>query len=107
MYYIYIYTYHIIHVGIKILNDEWNNGNKPDLIAPIEWHSPMALIKLPKHLQNSYYTGQNIQDELHYKYNIECPVKTINNQLYVRISAHIYNIEDDYKKLAIAVNKIK
>lgn len=39
------------------------------------------------------------QDTLHYHYNIEVPIKAVNGALYVRISAHLYNILEDYEHL--------
>ena len=37
----------------------------------------------------------------------QVPVKCISSQLYVRISAHVYNTLEDYQKLADAVLKIR
>lgn len=38
--------------------------------------------------------------------SLQVPVKAIQNKLYVRISAHIYNHIDDYMRLAEAVNEL-
>ena len=37
----------------------------------------------------------------------QVPVKYISGQLYVRISAHVYNTLEDYQRLADAVLKIR
>jgi selenocysteine lyase/cysteine desulfurase len=47
-----------------------------------------------------------MQDLLHAQHSIEVPVKCIQNTLYVRISAHIYNTLQDYQKLAEAVQQL-
>ncbi len=44
-----------------------------------------------------------VQDALHFGFNIEVPVKTLEARLYVRISAAIYNCLDDYVVLRDAV----
>lgn len=43
------------------------------------------------------------QDVLHSQHRIEVPIKTIQDTLYVRISAHVYNTLQEYQKLAEAV----
>jgi len=48
----------------------------------------------------TYDQAEVVQNYLYFKHRIECPVKAIQNELYVRISAHIYNNLDDYKFLA-------
>jgi isopenicillin-N epimerase len=43
------------------------------------------------------------QDWLHFEARVEVPVKCIQGCLYVRISAHVYNVAADYDTLANAV----
>lgn len=45
-----------------------------------------------------------LQDMLHYNHHVEVPVKCVQGQLYVRISAHVYNVLEDYHRLAEAVD---
>lgn len=50
-------------------------------------------------------------DFLNYKYNIiylyfQVPIKALQEKLYVRISAHLYNNFEEYVKLAKSVLKI-
>lgn len=45
------------------------------------------------------------QDAL-FQRHVECPVKCIQGRLYVRISAHVYNMRADYVRLAHAVTNI-
>lgn len=41
-----------------------------------------------------------VQDTLHHTYGIEVPIKCVDDKLYVRISAHMYNSLADYERLA-------
>jgi hypothetical protein len=43
------------------------------------------------------------QDALHWEHGVEAPVKALGGQLYVRISAHVYNEPGDYEALGRAV----
>ena len=52
-------------------------------------------------------TGKAVQDALHFGHAIECPVKTVGGQLYVRISAAVYNERSDYEALARAVDAMR
>ena len=52
-------------------------------------------------------TGKAVQDALHFGHAIECPVKTVGGQLYVRISAAVYNERSDYEALARAVDGMR
>jgi len=45
----------------------------------------------------------HLQELLHHKYRIECPVKCVQGSLYVRISVCIYNVIADYERLGKAV----
>ena len=51
--------------------------------------------------------GKAVQDALHFRHAIECPVKTLEGRLYVRISAAVYNTPADYARLADAVNALR
>ena len=47
-----------------------------------------------------------MQEILHHRFSIEVPVKCLEGRVYVRISAHVYNIIEDYKKLALAIKSL-
>lgn len=66
------------------------------------WHGWMVLVELPLRPRDGY-DADTVQDCLYYDYAIEVPVKTLKGRLYVRISAHVYNVIADYQKLADAV----
>eukprot|EP01048_Picozoa_sp_COSAG05_P013475 COSAG05_NODE_1439_length_4884_cov_11.725065_3_plen_65_part_00 len=44
-----------------------------------------------------------MQDALHFRHRIECPVKTVGSELYVRVSVACYNGLSDYRALGNAV----
>jgi len=48
-----------------------------------------------------------LQDALYHIYKIEVPVKHLQNRLYVRISAHIYNTMEDFEKLGKALLELR
>lgn len=65
----------------------------------------MALVRLPLTNARGPFTptdGKAVQDYLHSRH-IECPVKTVQGQLYVRISAAVYNELAEYERLGQVV----
>nr|CCC95345.1 unnamed protein product [Trypanosoma congolense IL3000] len=70
-------------------------------------HSPfMTLVELPEDLQAQCITPRYLQDVLHDVYRVEAPVKKVENRLYIRISAFVYNEPADYVYLCEAVLSI-
>eukprot|EP00803_Ostreobium_quekettii_P000852 evm.model.scf_3648.1 EVM.evm.TU.scf_3648.1 scf_3648:1219-5713(-) len=66
----------------------------------------MRLVRLPEGVTGQPLGGtaaKRVQDVLHFKYKVEVPVKRIQDRLYVRLSVHIYNTEEDYRRLMDAV----
>ena len=92
--------------------------NTEYLVNP-EFCSSMFCIKLPQKFINkclkesnldppytelSYNEAEIIQNYLYFQHNIEVPIKSIQNELYVRISCHIYNKFSDYEYLGNVIN---
>ena len=88
------------------------------LVDPV-FCATMICIKIPKTFidkclneSNSNTNGSNltyneaeiIQNYLYFQHRIEIPIKPIQNELYVRISSHIYNKFSDYEYLANAID---
>jgi len=90
--------------GIQVLEQSWYQGESASLV-PLDstMLSLMALVRLP--LQGDSTAAKQLQDAL-YAQRIEVPVKSIQNQLYVRVSSHIYNTVDDFDALAQAIRKL-
>ena len=93
----------LLRSAVSSLSNAW--GTEPLIHASSEAADvPMALVRLPMPSRRAFSStdGKAVQDLLHSQ-RIECPVKTINGQLYVRISAAVYNELHDYENLAQVV----
>lgn len=81
-----------------LLAERWST----ELGAPAAMTGAMVAVRLPGG-PAAPAAAQAIHDELWQKYHIEVPVMSIGPNLWVRISAQIYNDLDDYEKLAAAL----
>uniref|UniRef100_A0A0B6ZZS0 Aminotransferase class V domain-containing protein n=1 Tax=Arion vulgaris TaxID=1028688 RepID=A0A0B6ZZS0_9EUPU len=93
--------------GGHILTEAWQTR----LAAPDDMFGSMVLVELPTSIQSMFSTidydaAEMVQNILYKDFDIEVPVKSLQGQLYVRISAHIYNEKSDYDKLAYAIKLI-
>jgi len=96
----------LLRLAVAVLVDAWQPHGGGALIAPVAMHRSMALVGVPPLREDAPHTSADakvLQDMLHDEFTVECPVKTIDGALYVRISAHIYNDVADYRALAVAV----
>jgi isopenicillin-N epimerase len=94
----------LLRHAAKALCDSWSSATLIDVES--DACSPtMALVQLPLAEWRGPFTpaaGKGVQDYLHSE-RIECPVKTVNGRLYVRISAAVYNELEDYEHLGQVV----
>jgi len=103
--------------GIAVLAEAWHPdsmdksnwaGNVTLVDAESPFLSPMALVRLPTRMQPSEGAtsthAKAVQDYL-YQSAIEVPIKVVDDQLYVRVSCHIYNDTEDFVQLATAIQK--
>ena len=112
------YCQTLARTASKYLKEAWSTSY---LVDP-SLCTTMVCIKLPisfisnvikaKHLVSEskleelsldYDYAELIQNYLYFSHNIEVPIKSVQNELYVRISCHVYNNLDEYKHLADAV----
>ncbi|XP_045197118.2 uncharacterized protein LOC123551905 [Mercenaria mercenaria] len=105
---IYNYIHALSRQAGRMLCEGW----KTDLAAPEDMFGSMCLVRLPDGLQKmsanvDYSAAETVQNTLYHKYNIEVPVKCVQQRLYVRISAHIYNEISEYEVLRDAVLDIE
>ena len=47
-----------------------------------------------------------LQELLHHDHQIEVPVKCLEGRLYVRISCHVYNYIEEYKRLSTVIQRL-
>ncbi|XP_039253741.2 uncharacterized protein LOC120330848 isoform X1 [Styela clava] len=97
----------LLKKAVELLQRKW----KSELIAPLVMNGFLCCVSLPSSSYSekpdaSFEDGEAIQDKLYHDYNIEVPIKCIQNKLYVRISCHLHNEIKDYEKLADAVLEI-
>lgn len=99
------YCNYLVCQAAEMLMDAWGTG----LGIPLELTGTMALVRLPELAglrrageEYTYIHAEVIQNEL-YQRRIEVPVKVLSGNLYVRISAHIYNHIDEYAVLQDAI----
>ena len=100
--------------AISLLADAWHDECEMDswpgvvTLGPMSAHSPMALVKLPKHVcgckdrPKTSVDAKRVQDYL-FDNQIEVPIKCINGILFVRLSCHIYNELREYDRLGKAM----
>jgi isopenicillin-N epimerase len=80
-----------------------------DPVSPLDASllGAMATIPLPPPFDRlSDADGQALQKRLHDEFRIEVPTMTLNGRTYVRPCCQIYNLPDDYLRLADAILSI-
>jgi selenocysteine lyase/cysteine desulfurase len=98
------YMHNLVKKSASILVDKW----KSRVLAPRDMFGSMCAIQLPNALYAccddiDYSHAEAVQNLLFHRYNIEVPIKEVQGELYVRISAHIYNELEEYEKLGDAI----
>ncbi len=74
--------------------------------APDDMTGSMAVIRLPGRRTATREAGQALNDRLWTEHRIEVPAVAIGADLWLRISAQIYNESMDYEYLAMAIAKV-
>lgn len=86
----------------RLLSEHWQTA----LPAPLELFSAMVTLALPGKLEASDELARHWHAGLWHEHRIEVPVLAFNQQLWVRISAQIYNELSDYEALARAIRPV-
>lgn len=105
-----LYCQYLVLDAAEMLGEAWGTG----LGIPAELMGPMALVELPTLSAlgggggegYAYEHAEAVQNAL-FRRRIEVPVKALSGRLYVRISAHIYNVIEEYEVLRDAILEIK
>jgi isopenicillin-N epimerase len=66
----------------------------------------MAPVRLPGAHAPSWEAGRALRKRLWLEHRVEAPVMPCGDALWVRISAQIFNVPQDYKRLAVAVTAL-
>lgn len=103
------YCNYLVCDAAETLMDAWGTG----LGFPLELTGTMALVRLPElpglrrvGEEYTYTHAEAVQNKL-FQQRIEVPVKVLSGDLYVRISAHIYNHVDEYAVLQEAIIEMR
>lgn len=76
---------------------------KTETGAPSAMVGAMVVVRLPGGHPGTPAAAQAVHDRLWQKYHIEVPVMSIEQVLWIRVSAQIYNDLEDYQRLAFAL----
>ena len=92
-----------------MLATEWKTEVLP---LPESMRAPfMTCIRLPSEFQSIYGTSRSsrklLRIDIFQCYKVVTAIVCIQSSLWCRISANVYNIKDDYVRLANAVYKMK
>jgi isopenicillin-N epimerase len=63
----------------------------------------MAMVELPLPGPGTTHRALELRAQLLGRYRIQVPVNALRNRFWVRLSAHIYNVMEDYERLDQAV----
>jgi len=103
------YMHELARTSAAALTEAW--GTQHLALAPPDMFGSMVMVGVPlscagiKAGEEAFPAhAKYVQDTLHHTYKIEVPVKAVNQALYVRISAHVYNHHIDYKALRSAIS---
>jgi isopenicillin-N epimerase len=89
----------LVVAAASLLAERWGTESG----APPGMTGAMAVVRLPGGHPGTPAAAQAVHDKLLQKYHIEVPVMSIEQVLWVRVSAQIYNDLEDYQRLAIAL----
>jgi len=93
----------LIREAVQLLSEDWGQKTTP----PHSMISSMSTLPLPSHIdfKATVEDSEKLQHHLWDQYKIQCGVACLEKQLYVRVSAQIYNSIEDYTALARAIKR--
>uniref|UniRef100_A0A7S4FCK6 Aminotransferase class V domain-containing protein n=1 Tax=Chrysotila carterae TaxID=13221 RepID=A0A7S4FCK6_CHRCT len=98
----------LLSAAAHLLSGAWQTRTLLPTGSPLSANT-MSLVQVPMPRRGAHAhtsaDGKALQDAL-FRQGIECPIKTIDGELYVRISAGVYNQLHEYQRLANEVRKI-
>ena len=106
------YCTNLAHNAGDYLKNAWSTGFLVDkqlcatmlcVRLPGEFVARVCRLVSKENATLSYDNAELVQNFFYYNHKIEVPIKCVQNDLYVRISCHIYNSMSDYVCLANVV----
>ncbi|XP_069103319.1 uncharacterized protein [Argopecten irradians] len=97
------YNTRLLEMASEYLVRLWQTST---LDIPTSMEPPfLRMVRLPEiyGFSTSQDDKNSLMDLIYHDHHIDVCLKSVNDQLYVRLSVHIYNCLDDYKKLGNAV----
>ena len=105
---IYHYNSTLSEQAKTLLEQRWNTQGRD--LAPNDMHAPyLKMIQLPdlKNYEKTDIEGYRLLADLMKYHKLVSIILCVNNELYVRIAAQIYNRIEDYLYLADIVDQLK
>jgi selenocysteine lyase/cysteine desulfurase len=86
--------------AVELLADMWHDGDiERATLVDMQVNSPMALVRLPSASNTGTSNDAKRAQDFLFRHCIEVPVKSVQGNLYVRLSCHVYNELHEYERL--------
>jgi isopenicillin-N epimerase len=96
------YLHQTVLEARQLLQDAWQVESP----AAPQQLGTMATLPLPLSGEATLERANQIRDQLWREHRIEVPLFALKDRLWIRISAQLYNVMDDYRALAVAVQHL-
>jgi isopenicillin-N epimerase len=91
---------HVLAMAMaETIASAWSTG----LGAPRDMYGAMATIRVPGTAPATWEAGAELRRRLWREHRVEVPVMPVGDALHARISAQIFNVPQDYRRLAAAL----
>ncbi len=94
------YNHHLVWEAATLLSESW--GTK--FLTPKTMIGSMATMPLPMYLGSTKEDANRLRDKLLFTSKIEVQIHPWHGQLWMRLSAQIYNETSDFEKLVEAID---
>jgi isopenicillin-N epimerase len=93
------YNHRLAWTAAQHLSEAWRQPFDP----PESMVATMVTVRLPASLGSTMAEAREVRDRLLFDHHIEAPVHAMKEQLWLRVSAQVYNDMSDIERLAEAV----
>ncbi|OWF49913.1 uncharacterized protein LOC110451100 [Mizuhopecten yessoensis] len=101
------YNTKLLQEAVDLIISSWETHTLP---IPKSLEAPcVRMIKLPvlKDYEGNSEDATRLVDDLYTQYDIQTQMFCVQCQLYLRLSAQVYNELDDYRKLVTVINSLR